>query len=82
MASFKDLSSLKSLRNTLKAQAQAREEAEAKRAAEDKKRLEEATLFSRSIIPRKGHYRFLVSILPMNRLHCVNPCPTNSRSRH
>jgi DNA-nicking Smr family endonuclease len=49
MASFKDLSSLKSLRNTLKAQAQAREEAEAKRAAEDKKRLEEATLFSRSI---------------------------------
>jgi DNA-nicking Smr family endonuclease len=49
MASFKDLSSLKSLRNTLKAQDEARQQAEAERLRLEKQRLEEANLFSKSI---------------------------------
>lgn len=49
MASFKDLSSLKSLRTTLKAQDEARQKAEAERVALEKKRLEEANLFASSI---------------------------------
>lgn len=49
MASFKDLSSLKTLRNTLKAQEAARREAEAQARLLEQQRAEEAQLFTKSI---------------------------------
>lgn len=49
MASFKDLSSLKALRTTLKAQEEARLKAEAEQRILDKQRQEEANLFANSV---------------------------------
>lgn len=49
MASFKDLSSLKALRTTLKAQEEARQKAEAEQRLLQKQREEEANLFANSV---------------------------------